>query len=266
MSTTTDKHTDNIVIGSGEMFIDLLDDDDKPTGERYLGDGAAASLSVTTERMQVFSGTGPVAKKLVDKVRSLTRSMSITLHDMSPENLALFIGGEAPADITETAAAVTDETLTVKKGHWYQLGVSDDKPTGVGAIASAGVTVKKGTSGNTAATVKIDYTIDADRGRIYIDPKGGIADGKIRVSYTPVAASRKQVKTGDLREIRAAVRYIEDTDTGKGRNYYAPLCSVGAAGEMALMSRDTEQQIQLACEILEPGSGKAALLIDGVGA
>ena len=83
------------------------------------------------------------------------------------------------------------------------------------------MTVKKGTSGNTAATVKIDYTIDADRGRIYIDPKGGIADGKIRVSYTPVAASRKQVKTGDLREIRAAVRYIEDTDTGKGRNYYA---------------------------------------------
>ena len=108
-----------------------------------------------------------------------------------------------------------------------------------------------------------DYTIDFNRGRIYIEPGSTIVDGKIRVSYTPVAATRKQVKTGDLREIRAALRYIEDTDTGKGRNYYAPLCSVGTAGEMALMSRDTEQQIQLTAEILDPGGSKAALLIDG---
>ena len=128
MSVTRDKHTDNIVIGSGELYLDLLDDDDAITGERYLGDGVSASLAVTTERTQVFSGSGPVARKLVDKVRSLTRSMSIALHDISPENLALFVGAPEPDDVTDAAGAVTDEVLTVKKRRYYQLGVKTTKP------------------------------------------------------------------------------------------------------------------------------------------
>lgn len=264
MSLATDKHTDNILIGSGELYMDLLDGDGGPTGERYLGDGDGASLAVTTERVTVFSGTGPVARKLADKVRSLTRSLSITLHDISPENLALFAAG-AVESVAEAAIAVNDEELTVKKGHWYQLGVTDDKPAGVGAIAAvASKTIVKNKTRGPVHAAGADYTVDPGHGRLYIEPGGAIADGaEIKVSYTPVAASRKQVKTGELREIRAAVRYIEDTDTGEGRNYYAPLCSVGPSGEMGLMSRDTEQQIQLSCEILDPGGGKAALVIDG---
>lgn len=264
MSLATSKHTDNILIGSGEFYIDVLDGDGNPTGERYLGDGVSAGLAVTTERVTVFSGTGPVARKLVDKVRSLSRSLSITLHDMSPENLALFAAG-AVETVTEAANAVNDEELTVNKGRWYQLGAADEKPAGVGAIAAAAnKTIVKNKAGSTTYVADTDYTADPARGRILIEPGGAIADGaEIKVSYTPVAASRKQVKTGELKEIRASVRYIEDTDTGEGRNYYAPLCSVGPAGEMGLMSRDSEQQIQLSCEILDPGGGKAALIIDG---
>ncbi len=48
-----------------------------------------------------------------------------------------------------------------------------------------------------------------------------------------------------------------------GRNYYAPKYSIAAGGELALKSRDTEQQITLTCTILDPGEGKAALYIDG---
>ena len=68
---------------------------------------------------------------------------------------------------------------------------------------------------------------------------------------------------GAPHELRAAVRYIEDTGTGAGRDFYAPLCAVSAGGELALMSRETEQRIELSCEILDPGAGRAALLIDG---
>jgi len=119
MSAATEKHTDNIVIGAGEIFLDLLDADDGATGERYLGDGVGASLTVTTERTQVFSGTGPVARKLADVVLSITRTLSITLHDMSHENIALFVGGSAIEEVADAAAEVTDERLTVKQGHWY---------------------------------------------------------------------------------------------------------------------------------------------------
>ncbi len=266
MSLATDRHTDNIVVGAGELYLDLLDDDGKLTGERYLGDGVSASLSVTTERTQVFSGTGPVARQLVNAVRSLTRSMSITLHDMSPENLALFVGAPGAGDVADAAAAVIDEALTVRQGRYYQLGVTPTKPTGIGAIDPTATPVVTG-AGAASATVYVadtDYMIDAERGRILIEPGGAIADDTdILVDYTPLAATRKQVKTGDLKDIRAALRYIESPVAGKGRDYYAPLCSVGPSGEIGLMNRDTEQQIQLTAEILEPGGGKAALLIDG---
>ncbi len=267
MSITTNKHTDNVVVGAGELYLDLLDDDGATTGERYLGDGVGASLSVTTERVQVFSGTGPVARQLVNAVRSLTRSLSITLRDISPENLALFVGAPAPEDVTDAAGEVADEALTVRKGRWYQLGVKTDKPTGVGAIdADATKTVVTDTveSSPTTFVAGTDYTVDAERGRLYIEPGGGIADNTaILVDYTPLAAARKQVTTGDLKDIRAAIRYIETPVAGKGRDYYAPLCSVGPSGEIGLMNRDSEQQIQLTAEILEPGGGKAALLVDG---
>ena len=262
---SNESHVNNIVVGAGELYIDLLDADDKPTGERYLGDSPGASLSVATERVQVFSGDGPVARKLVDSVRSISRSLQITLHDVSLENLALFVGGETPTQVSDEATAVVDEALTVRPGLAYQLGASKDKPAGFGAVdGAAAKTVVTNSDGSTTYTAGEDYRVDAKHARLYIVPGGDIAEGaKILVDYTPAAASRKQVRTGELKDVRAAVRYIECPTAGRGRNYYAPLCSIGPSGEMTLKSRDGAQQIQLTAEILEPEGGQPALFIDG---
>ena len=238
--------------------MSTCDSNDDTTGERFLGDGVGASLSVATERVQVFSG---------DAVRSIERSFSVTLRDMSPENLALFVGATAVEDVADAADVVRDEALTVKQGRWYQLGVKDAKPTGVGAIDSTATkTVVTDTDKTSPTTYAADddYKVDAARGRIYIVADGDIGDDTdLLIDYTPIAGTRKQVKTGGLQEVRAALRYIETPVSGEPRHYYAPLCTVSAGGELGLMSRDTEQQIQLTAAILEPGGDKAALLIDG---
>ena len=44
MSAATDIHRNNVVIGSGELCLDLLDGDGNATGERYPGDSVGASL------------------------------------------------------------------------------------------------------------------------------------------------------------------------------------------------------------------------------
>lgn len=288
MSAISDRHSDNILLGSGHLFIDVLGADGARTGERYLGDAVGATLAVESERVQVFSGSGPVARQLVNKVRSLTRRLSATLHDVSMENLALFVGaGDAVGAETDAAARLagaTAEALTVKRGRWYQLGVSAARPAGLRAVQDATAAGKTAgahdagaaalilttaaaaaAAGNTVARAT-NYAVDTANGRLYILPKAAdIDDGDtIYVHYTPVAATaRPQVTTpATPQDVRAAVRYIEETATGRGRNLYAPLCSVAASGELALMSRETEQQIQIAAEILEPGGGKAALLID----
>ncbi len=271
MTTAASQHQDNIVIGSGRLFLDVLDADDATQGERYLGDAVSAALTITSERAQVFSGSGPVARQLVNKVRSLTRGMTVTLHDMSMENLALFTAADEPesAGLAEDAGSPWS-LAAVKKGRWYQIGASASDPIGVPkltAVSEVGVAADtdKYSSGETDIYDTDDYAIDRDTGRIVVKPGGSVAEADgIRVAYTsPATTGRRKAEATELREVRAAVRYLEDTQTGEGRNFYAPLCSVSAGGEMALMSRETEQQIQLGVEILDPGGGRAALTIDG---
>ena len=221
---------------------------------------------MTVERTLMFGGDGANPSRLVDRVRALNRTFSLSLRDISADNLALFVGAPEPASITDSAVAVTDEELTVRPGRWYQLGVAADCPAGVGAVSDAagGVTITDADNGESYAR-DVDFQLDAAHGRLHIARGGAIAAATtVRVTYTPVAGTRRQVRAGGPRDLRAALRNIEDSDIGAGRHYFAPLCAVSAGGEdLALKSRDSEQQIHLACDILDPGAGKAALLIDG---
>ena len=271
MTIGRNQHTNNIVVGAGEFYLDLLDDAGGLTGERYLGDSIGGSLSITTERTTVFKGDGPVAEQLVDSVRSITRTLTVTLHDISPENLALFVGAPEPSDSAAIAAsAVTDEAHTVRPGRWYQLGQSDANPSGVRGVSS--VAVNLAASGN-AEVAAAGYVVDAAAGRIYFNDGTGqaanidAAGTAVLIDYTPTAetaGARRQVKARDARQVQAAVRYLEDPSAGEGRNLYARRCNVGAGGEMALKSRDTQQQITVTAQILVPEvAGAAALFIDG---
>ena len=268
MSLATQKHgKSNIVIGAGEFYLVELDASDKPIGERYLGDSIGGSLTITPEEATVFSGDGEVAETLARITTQITRTLSLTLHDISPANLALFIMGEESTQ-NDVATAITDEVITIgKKGRWYPLGVSDKKPAGVGAVSATGFGFDWGETEGKASTaaVSADFTLDAARGRFYIEPNGAVAENSVlKVDYTPVAATVVQAVTGDIRQLRGGIRYIETAAFGKGNNYYAPLCAITPSGEAAFKAagRSAEQQIQLAAEILEPASGPA-LVING---
>ena len=215
----------------------------------------------------MFSADGPVAEKLVDIVRSITRSWSITVFDISTENLALFFAGQASAR-SQNATAVADEPLAVNKGRYYQLGATADNPLGVGAVSPTPAhTVVKNKAGSTTYEASDDYAVEPETGRLYIVPGGAIGNGtEIKVSYKPLASDRETVRTGKPRQIQGAIRYVEDVANpeGKGRDYYARFCSVSASGELSLKNdRSSEQQIQLTAEIQEPGGGWPALSVDG---
>ena len=127
--------------------------------------------------------------------------------------------------------------------------------------AGAGETEQKG-----------QYIVDYDRARIYWLPpdhplyaaKAGVVDGTdVALDYTPDDGARDQVQ-GALRQVIGGFRYIEDAAEGRGRNIYAPRCSIQPAGGLTLLDgRSSEQQIRLAVSMLEPGGGRPALYIDG---
>lgn len=266
MTVQREQHTNNVLIGAGEVYLKL----EGESAERYLGDAVGATLGIATEEATVFSGSGPVAQELERVTRTVTRQFTVTLHDMSPENQALFVVGEVGDD--GSATAVTDEEFRVSPKRSYQLGVSDANPAGrtrVSAVAVTGGTLADdGTfaaaAGNGAWAEGTDYDVDADVGRIYVygTDKTGVDDAAVQVDYTPAVQKRVSSKA---RAQRGAFRYIEQpAGGGKPRHYFAPECNIAPSGEAALLDgRNTEQQIALTIGVLEPGGALAALVIDG---
>ena len=287
-----DKRTDNILIGAGEVYLDIHEGG-VATGERYLGDAVGAELEVAAEETTVFSGSGPVARELTRIARSVTRTARLTLHDISLENLALFTVSEMKR--LGAAGQVSDEATILRPGRWYQLGGAD-RPAGVlglatpasKADANGAVTVTSTAAGAPSAVQAIEanrfatgiaeteqkgqYIVDYARARIFWLPadhalyeaKAGVDAGTaLAIDYTPDDAAREQVQ-GAFRQLIGAFRYIEDAAEGQGRNIYAPRCSIQPAGGLTLLDgRSSEQQIRLAVSMLEPGGGRPALYIDG---
>ena len=264
MTRTATRHTNNVIIGAGELYLDLFDAAGAKTGERYLGDAAGARLAITTEETTVFSGTGAVAQELERVIRQISREFGLTLRDISMENLALFVIGDLAA-----GKDVADEVITVEAAMSYQLGVSADNPAGYSRVS--GVMVTGGTvdgqgvfaaaSNANAWADGVDYRVEEESGRIHIEDtaKTKAAMAAIQVDYK--TAPRVQSAT---KQIRGAFRYVEDSASGQGRNLYAPECLIRPTGDLTLLDgRNTEQQIGLTVAALKPPGELAALYIDG---
>ncbi len=274
MSLARSNHTTNTVLGAGEIYIDIHDDNGRTGKERYLGDSVGATLSVTSERTTIQSGDGAVAQDLVDIVRSVSRTFGFTLRDSSLANWALFLIGTDKAGIaarTEDGSEVADETFgAVKKGQTVQLGATALLPMGIGAIKNK-PTAKDGDSAVTAVNVEtsaddIDSSsvllVDLENGRVT-----ALADvANLKVTYTPTkqAGTRRAEATAAASQITCSIRYLEDDPAaGKGRSVYISKCNLVPGGEAALKSRDTEQQMAFTATVQDPGGGNPAIVVDG---
>ena len=271
MSQARNRYTNNTVIGAGECFIDVLDTDESTNGERYLGDTTSGVLRIETEETTVVAGDGASPRILARAISNITRSFEVNLQDLSPENLALFILGDegSQSDVAGDAVARADGVMSVKQGHWYQLGVSASKPAGVGAVKKApafnvystagpgGGTTYTGTTFHSDGRVKAvgDYTLDDKAGRFYIEPGKRIADGDVYVAYSPVVQEFKTIAASARKQVKGAFRYIEDAAQGRGNNYYAPVAIIRPGGDMALKDRTAAQAVTLNVEILQPADG-----------
>lgn len=288
MTIARDSHTNNIVIGAGEVYFDEEDAAGNLTGERYLGDSIAATIGATSERTTILSGDGAVAERLVDAVRSIDRTIGFTLHDMSLENWDLFIFGAGVSDsaavqAARVAGANAWAIAAPRADRWYQIGATPENPAGVGAVkdttadgknpgvhdagADAVIITTEAAAPAAGNTVpRGDYELDWEAGRIRV-LKAPAAGTGWYVHYKPekalAAGARRIARTGTIRQRRGAVRYIETPASGKGRNVYARRVVLGPAGEATLKSRDTEQQLAFTGAISAAPGGLADLLIDG---
>ena len=269
MTMARDGHTDNILIGAGELYLErYASGAAQPSGgERYLGDSVSAAIAVTTQRARVDSGDGPIARPLVDIVRSVERTLTFTLHDASVDNFGLYImdDGAATADTAvKVAAAHVVGPLDI--GAWYQIGASAALPGGLGKLkTNTDITVKKSTNGQgggDAAVAGTDYELDPEAGRIRTIHSSATY---LHLPEITAAALRERTKASSrASQIVCALRYIEDSRAGYGRNIYIRKCVLGPTGSAALKSPDTEQRFEFTAVAGAPGGDWPQIAIDGV--
>jgi hypothetical protein len=248
------------VLGRGELYFDaMLPNTKTRTGERFIGNVTAFSVSIESETLDHFDSTAGVRQKDDSVLLEINRTGSLTTDNMDGSNFAIFILGTEGA-VAQTATPVTGEAINdVTKDRFYQVGATAGNPTGVRGISA--VTVRKGVTVLVAGT---DYDIDLALGRLYIRPGSvTIVNGDdLTIDYTPAANSREQLKSAAGASIDGSLRFVAKNPKGPVRDVYLPYCRLSPSGELQFIG-DEWQAMTFEIDIQKLDDTTEAIYIDG---
>lgn len=268
MSITADLGGKNYVLGRGRVFFDRFAANAVVTaltrgdGERYIGNCPEFSMTSESEDLEHFDSDSGVRVKDGAVQLTLNRSGSFTCDNISAENIALYFLGQASTLTQAGSVGVVEAfTLGVQRGLFYQLGVTEARPSGVRSIAN--VVVKKGAGFTTTVTMTGNYQVDEVGGRIYIEASATDIpnDTPIQVTYDIQASTREQIISSSS-SIYGSIRFVADNPTGANRDFFLPYVKLAPDGDYNLKGDDW-QAMGFTMEVLKKSSNVEALYIDG---
>lgn len=141
MAHTPLTKVENLVLGRGICFFAPFDSNNRPMGERDLGEVSELVVAITSEVESYFSSRTATRKKIKEWVTQVDFAGTFTLNDLSAGNLALIMAG-TDATVTQAATPVTNERIyNAQSGREYQLGTTSSNPSGVRNVSSVAVSL-----------------------------------------------------------------------------------------------------------------------------
>lgn len=252
--------TNNYVIGRGELHFDMFAVGTKAgSGERYFGNTPELSSSSSIDTLDHYNSDHGLRVKDESVTLEDNMTLSFTTDQISPENMALFFGGDVS---TQTQAAATGKTfaITAKLNRSFQLGVSTANPTGDRKVTN--VVITKGASPGTPVVAEGNYEVDLELGRVYIESDAaGIADDDVLTATYDTEAYTRQIIVGRSKEIRGALRFISDNPVGDQKDFLWPYVKVTPNGDYALKG-DEWQVMGFTVEVLKKDSTTERVYIE----
>lgn len=134
----TASTTSQRLVPGGKIYFDAFNAAGAKTGERYLGLTPGFAVNITSEKIESYSAeTG--ARQLDDQTLvTITRGGSLTVRQISMENLALFLAGSVSTP-AQSSGSVSNEAVSVLADRYYQLGAGTSNPSGVRSVSSVTV-------------------------------------------------------------------------------------------------------------------------------
>jgi hypothetical protein len=247
----------NYTLGRGKLYFDKFAavNTETPTGERYLGNTPAITMTTAYQNLDHYSSDEGVRVRDDSAQLQVDRAGTFQCDNINMANLALMFGIADPLEDDTVVATAESEDFTVQQGLWYQLGTSM-YPDGVGKVSN--VLVKDGL---TTVPETDNYQVDLDKGRVFIEDDAPDIDNDdvLTVTYD-VAAQDRVLVVDDNTQVEGSLRFIADNPKGTNRDYYWPHVRLAPSGEFALKG-ETWQTMTFAFEILIPKDGRKMVYI-----
>lgn len=254
--------TNRYTLGRGEIHLAAFKAGGAyiPDGFRYIGNSPAFGYTVQTQELDNFNMDHGVAELDFSVPTQVNRSGSFNTNNLDMSNMGLYFNGAKTTVTVAGATTLTETFIGAHQGYTYQVGITASRPVGVRKITNVVVKV--------AAAVKVlgtDYTVDTDRGLVYIIPGGSIAEAaSMIVEYDQAATTYDQVISSNT-PFEGALLYIADnptSPTGPNIDYLLPWVRLTPNGELALKAENALQSLPFNIKILK-APGKAAVYANG---
>lgn len=250
-------------LGRGAVLVAELDTVTglPATGYRHLGNCNAFTINFENETLQHQSSRGGIKTTDLEIVVSQTTNLSLTLDEISHQNLALAFSGEAvdstSAVPTQNSAKIgfvdVEQATAVNKATWVYL--RDASGRRAYDIQAANITVKTESGGGgtpgTSLVLNTDYLLDLKQGGVFLLATGVThANGK-RIYATVVADAAakdvEQVRSNTKSQILVALKFISQNPANgdKQREFEFHSVSLAPEGDINLIG-DEYSEITLA--------------------
>lgn len=256
-------------LGSGECSIAKFQSSVSKlaAGFRYFGNTPSLSFTTDVTYLDHFDADHGLKVKDQNVALTVVQTISLGCDNIDMENLALLIFGTKNTITTTSATVAAEHIDAVIPGLTYQLGQTTSNPPGVRGldVVSAGhyATVTDD-AGSPASFTEDDWTVDPDRGTIYIKTadEGGSIDAatNLRVTYKTLAASHYRVVSGQT-PIEGAFKFTSFNAVGSQKDYFFPWVKITPDGDYSLKG-DEWQVMNFKMEVLKI-SGRASIYVDG---
>lgn len=234
-------------------------------GLRYLGNSPEFSFSMESESLDHYDADGPVRVLDDSALIELTRNGSIVLDHISPENIALVLGGSASVVTQAAIVAGTYEIVGARKNARYQIGKTPSLPNGVRGLSSLTAEDDAGTP--VALVAGVDYTVDLVGGGIIFLPGSTLVedDGTTTISIEYAAPERKfhRVTSAGNGEVEGELYYRARNAKGAKFDYLFPKVTIRPDGDFAVKSVEDWQTISLGVSIGKLNDTTEAIYTNG---
>lgn len=208
-------------IGSGKVYMRNINT--AGAGLTEIGNVSALGISIDEEEKSLRDYRSPGGGTINEVRRIKGAGLTMTMANLSPENLAMALYGEKSA---VTGASVTGEEVTARLDALVPLAHMN--PTSV--------TVKNEAE-TTTYVAGTDYEVRT--GGIYILSTGSIADDQaLKVSYTYGAQDVVEAMTSSAQEFELFFEGLNEARSGKASIVRVWRARFGAAKNLALIGDD----------------------------